>query len=105
MASPGHPILADAIETVVNQVRNDSPLLISQFFVPDIPFLLGWEVLLISGPCLLETSINRALGRDSQMHLGQILSLIGQRPVPNHNHIRTEEKDARQPVCCCGKGK
>jgi hypothetical protein len=69
-SAPGHPILAEAIETLVNQVRNKfTSLDIDARFCPspDISILHSAALLFTTGPCLLGASINRALGRPGQM--------------------------------------
>ena len=98
-SAPGHPILADAIQTVVNQVRNRFTITdIATNFCPnpDITILLQCEVLLISGPCLLGASINRVLGRDGQTQLepGEIISSSAQWPVPGRTIILDQKREA-----------
>jgi hypothetical protein len=56
-SAPGHPFLADAIESVVNHVRNRFTTvdMATKFCPnPDITVLLYCEVLLLTGPCRLE---------------------------------------------------
>jgi hypothetical protein len=74
-AAPGHPYLAKAIETVVNQVRNRfTSVDVDAKFCPSNPgpstfetaALHDSDTLFISGPCLLGASINRVLQRDLQ---------------------------------------
>jgi hypothetical protein len=67
-SSPGHVFLAQAIETVVNQVRNRfTSVDIDASFCPDPLFrvLHRYDTLYTAGPCLLGTSVNRALQRDA----------------------------------------
>jgi hypothetical protein len=68
-AAPGHPYLAKAIETVVNQVRNrftsvdiDATLCPN----PELSISHAYDTLFTAGPCLLGASINRVLGRHPQ---------------------------------------
>jgi hypothetical protein len=72
-AAPGHPYLAKAIETVVNQVRNrfTSVDINAKFcpsnpetFIFDTSILYDSDTLFISGPCLVGASINQVLQRD-----------------------------------------
>lgn len=68
-AAPGHPFLAKAIETVVNQVRNRyTSVDIDATFCPTPNFkvLHMFDVLFTAGPCLLGASMNRVLGRHGQ---------------------------------------
>jgi hypothetical protein len=74
-AAPGHPYLAQAIETVVNQVRNrftsvdiDANFCPSNStkFIFDTSVLHSNDDLFTSGPCLLGASLNRVLRRDLQ---------------------------------------
>jgi hypothetical protein len=63
-AAPGHPYLMQAIETVVNQVRNRFTSLDSDAtFCPDPEFsvLHNYDTLFVAGPCLLGASVNRVL--------------------------------------------
>jgi hypothetical protein len=68
-ATPGHPFLAKAIETVVNQVLNRyTSVDIDATFCPSPNYkvLHNFDVLFTAGPCLLGASINRVLGRHGQ---------------------------------------
>lgn len=75
-AAPGHAFLAQAIETVVNQVRNryTSIDLDASFCEPEprlaerinFKVLHMFDVLFTAGPCLLGASMNRVLGRHGQ---------------------------------------
>jgi hypothetical protein len=68
-AAPGHPFLLQAIETVVNQVRNRFTAVDTDAtFCPDpeISVLHAFDTLFTAGPCLLGASLNRVLGRDPQ---------------------------------------
>jgi hypothetical protein len=74
-AAPGHPYLAKAIETVVNQVRNRfTSVDIDAKFCPSNPetsifitaVLHAYDTLFVGGPCLLGASINQVLRRDFQ---------------------------------------
>lgn len=66
---PGHPFLAKAIETIVNQVRNRwTSVDVDATFCPDpeLSVLHAYDTLFTAGPCLLGASINRVLGRNGQ---------------------------------------
>lgn len=68
-AAPGHPILAKAIETVVNQVRNRfTSIDVDATFCPDPELSVShaYDTLFTAGPCLLGASVNRVLGRHGQ---------------------------------------
>jgi hypothetical protein len=104
-SAPGHPILADAIETVVNQVRNKfTSIDIDARFCPnpDISILHAFALLFTCGPCLLGGSINRALGRPGQMQFepGEIpLSNVQPPvPVPGRTVILNQERLSRRDV-------
>jgi hypothetical protein len=85
-AAPGHPFLAKAIETIVNQVRNRfTSVDIDETFCeyhddrdkiksPELSLLHAYDTLFTAGPCLLGSSINRVLGRPGQtsFHPGEI---------------------------------
>jgi len=71
-ATPGHPFLAKAIESVVNQVRNryTSVDMDGTFCpTPNFKVLHMFDVLFTAGPCLLGASMNRVLGRHGQTPL------------------------------------
>lgn len=64
-AAPGHPFLAQAIETVVNQVRNRFTSVDMDATYcpnPELSVLHAFDTLFTAGPCLLGASINRVLG-------------------------------------------
>jgi hypothetical protein len=68
-AAPGHPFMAHAIQTVVNQVRNRfTSVDIDATFCPNPRYkvLHSFDVLFTAGPCLLGSSMNRVLGRHGQ---------------------------------------
>jgi hypothetical protein len=71
-SAPGHPYLAKAIETVVNQVRNRfTSVDVDATFCgatnhPELSILHAFDTLFTAGPCLLGASINRVLERDAQ---------------------------------------
>jgi hypothetical protein len=76
-SAPGHPFLAKAIETVVNQVRNRfTSVDVDATFCPDPPFsmLHLYDTLYTAGPCLLGASVNRVLGRSpiASFHAGDL---------------------------------
>jgi hypothetical protein len=68
-AAPGHVYLTQAIETVVNSVRNRFTAVDTDAtFCPDpeLSILHAFDTLFTAGPCLLGASINRVLGRHPQ---------------------------------------
>lgn len=68
-SAPGHPYLARAIETVVNQVRNRfTSVDVDATFcpAPELSILHAFDTLFTAGPCLLGASINRVLERNAQ---------------------------------------
>lgn len=68
-AAPGHPVLAKAIETVVNQVRNRfTSVDVDATFCPnpELSVLHAYDTLFTAGPCLLGATLNRLLGRHGQ---------------------------------------
>jgi hypothetical protein len=73
-AAPGHPYLAKAIETMVNQIRNRfTSVDVYARFCPnpatsilETSVLSKYENLFLTGPCLVGTSINQVLRRDLQ---------------------------------------
>jgi hypothetical protein len=76
-AAPGHPFLAKAIETVVNQVRNRfTSVDFDQKFCPnpETTLIHRFAPLFTAGPCRLGASINQVLQRDlhTQFDAGDI---------------------------------
>jgi hypothetical protein len=68
-SAPGHPFLLQAIETVVNQVRNRFTAVDTDATFcpnPEISILHAFDTLFTAGPCLLGASLNRVLGRGLQ---------------------------------------
>ena len=73
-AAPGHPFLAKAIETVVNQVRNrftsvdvdEKFCTNSETSTLETSALHAFDTLYVAGPCLLGASINQVLRRNLQ---------------------------------------
>jgi len=68
-AAPGHPFLAKAIETVVNQIRNRFTSVDTDATFcpnPELSILHAFDTLFTAGPCILGASINRSLGRHGQ---------------------------------------
>ena len=68
-AAPGHPFLLQAIETVVNQVRNRYTSVDTDATFcpnPELSILHAFDTLFTAGPCLLGASINRVFGRHGQ---------------------------------------
>jgi hypothetical protein len=73
-AAPGHPYLAKALETVVNQVRNRFISVdVDAKFCPnpatsvlETSDLVFASTLFVSGPCLSGASINQVLRRNLQ---------------------------------------
>ena len=65
-AAPGHPFLAKAIETLVNQVRNRFSLVdMDHAFCPkpDLFSIRSDKATFVTGSCLLGTSVNNVIGR------------------------------------------
>jgi len=68
-AAPGHPFLAKAIETVVNNIRNRfTSVDVDATFCPnpELSVLHAFDTLFTAGPCILGSVVNKALGRHGQ---------------------------------------
>jgi hypothetical protein len=113
-AAPGHPYLAKALETVVNQVRNRFISVdVDAKFCPnpatsvlETSDLVFASTLFVSGPCLSGASINQVLRRNlqTQFETGDVWRLdaalyssrrqwnVGEYPRP-HSHTTSEQKD------------
>lgn len=77
-ASPGHPFLAKTIEIVVNNIRNrftsvdiDDMLCPDDIHdrLPDLDLSHSFDLLYLTGPCILGGAINHVLGRHYQAHI------------------------------------
>jgi Glycosyltransferase sugar-binding region containing DXD motif len=68
-AAPGHPFLAQTVETVVNNIRNRFTSVDYDDMLCPNPVLSvshSFDVLFTTGPCILGASINRVLQRHAQ---------------------------------------
>jgi hypothetical protein len=93
-AAPGHPFLALAIQTVVNQVRNRfTSVDVDATFCPnpELSVLHAFDTLFTAGPCLLGASLNRVLGRhgQTQFEAGEIQTSVA---VPGRTIILHQNK-------------
>jgi hypothetical protein len=77
-ASPGHPFLARTIQIVVNNIRNrstsvdiDDMLCPDKTYhrLPDLDLSHSFDLLYLTGPCILGGAINDVLGRHMQTHI------------------------------------
>jgi len=77
-ASPGHPFLARTIQSVVNNVRNRATsvdiddMLCPDYIhhrLPDLDLSHSFDLLYLTGPCILGGAINAVLGRHMQTHI------------------------------------
>jgi hypothetical protein len=92
-SAPGHPYLAKAIETVVNQVRNRfTSVDVDATFCPDpeLSILHAFDTLFTAGPCLLGSSINRVLGRHGQTQFeAGVIATSSEMPVTDGSPAST----------------
>ncbi|KAL3915486.1 MAG: hypothetical protein SGILL_005630 [Bacillariaceae sp.] len=97
-AAPGHPFLAKAIETVVNQVRGRfTGVDIANSFCPqpELSLLHAHDVLFLTGPCLLGGSVNKFLGLHGQhpFEIGEIETLdLQSAPIPGRAIVLEQRK-------------
>lgn len=77
-SAPGHPFIARTIELVVNSIRNrftavdfDDMLCPKQenHPFPDLDLSHSFDLLYLSGPCILGSAINDVIGRHMQAHI------------------------------------
>lgn len=77
-ASPGHPFLARTIQIVVNSIRNrltsvdiDDMLCPDKIHhrFPDLDLSHSFDLLYLTGPCILGGAMNDVLGRHMQTHI------------------------------------
>jgi hypothetical protein len=68
-AAPGHPFLAKAIETIVNNIQQRyTSIDMAQMHcpAPELSVITSFSPLFVAGPCMLGGTINRVLGRHGQ---------------------------------------
>lgn len=80
-SAPGHPIIAQAIKTVVNNVQNRfTSLDIMNTYCPDpdLHLMHMYDVLFTAGPCVLGASVNQVFGRDrnTKYEAGDVYSQV-----------------------------
>jgi len=97
-SAPGHPFLAKAIETVVNNVRNKfTSLDVMNTLCPNPDFTVSnsYDVLFITGPCLLGWSVNMVLGRDpqDQFEHGNLTAKESNQGIPGKSIILMQRKN------------
>jgi hypothetical protein len=100
--APGHPFLAKAIETVVNNVR-------SRFTVaeydnmfcpnPEISIIRNHDDLFTSGPCILGAAVNYVLGRhgQDQFEQGELNHENANVTIPGRSIILQDNKHDVRP--------
>ena len=96
-AAPGHPFLAKAIETVINQVRNRfTSVDVDATFCPnpELSILHAFDTLFSAGPCLLGASVNRVLGlrAQNQFKAGEIQPAENVPTIPGRTIILNQNK-------------
>jgi hypothetical protein len=96
-AAPGHPFIAKVVEMVVNVVRN-------RFTSVDIDDMLcpnpnlghshDWDLLFITGPCLLGAAINVILGKSMQSSIepGELKTMSHDILIPGRTIILAQNK-------------
>ncbi len=68
-AAPGHPFLAQIVETVVNNIRNRfTSVDVDNMLCPNVETSVphAFDTLFTAGPCIMGASVNKALGRHGQ---------------------------------------
>mmetsp|Transcript_19621 Transcript_19621/g.30248 ORF Transcript_19621/g.30248 Transcript_19621/m.30248 type:complete len:755 (-) Transcript_19621:44-2308(-) len=81
-AAPGHSILANAIQNVVNNARNRfTSVDMDNMFCPnpELSILHAFDTLFTAGPCILGATINEVMGRNRQTQFEP-----GTLPDPQH---------------------
>lgn len=71
-AAPGHPFIAKVIEMVINIVRNRYTAVDIDDMLcprPNLGHSHDWDLLFITGPCVLGAAINSILGKDMQSNI------------------------------------
>lgn len=87
-AAPGHPFIAKAVETVVNNVRNRfTSVDYDNMFCPnpELSIMHSFDTLFTAGPCIMGGSVNMALGRHGQTSF--VPGEIDLSQVPNSKKI------------------
>lgn len=96
-SSPGHPFIAKAVELIVNQIRN-------RFTAVDIDNMLcpnvaldhshAWDLLFVTGPCIIGAAINAVLGNHMQAHIvpGTLNTSTADVDIPGRSIILSQNK-------------
>ncbi len=96
--APGHPFIAKAIELIVNQVLN-------RFTAVDIDNMLcpgvaldhshAWDLLYITGPCIIGAAINVLLGKHMQSDIipGYLNTSSALSEIPGRSIILSQNKE------------
>jgi hypothetical protein len=90
-AAPGHPIIARAVEDLLNRILNRQDYydmegsVCSQNPDSEIWKLRSFPILLVTGPCALGISVNGALGRDNLVQ-GFDLGWLPEGRFPDDDH-------------------
>lgn len=97
-AAPGHPFIAKSLEMIVNQIRN-------RFTAVDIDNMLcpgvalehshAWDLLFITGPCVIGAAINVVLGRSLQSEIipGDLMTSQAEGEIPGRSIILSQNKN------------
>ena len=97
-AAPGHPFIAKALETIVNQIRN-------RFTGVDIDDMLcpgvaldhshSWDLLFLTGPCAIGGAINAVMDKHMQnpIHPGELCTADANMAVPGRTIILSQNKN------------
>lgn len=97
-AQPGHPFIAKALEMIVNKIRN-------RFTAVDIDNMLcpgvaldhshAWDLLYVTGPCIIGAAINVVLGRHMQSEIipGDLNTFEAEVEIPGRSIILSQNKE------------
>jgi hypothetical protein len=96
-AAPGHPFMAKVIEMVINIVRNRYTAVDIDDMLcpnPNLGHSHDWDLLFITGPCVLGAAINSILGKDMQSTIepGELSTMGHDHLIPGKTIILSQNK-------------
>lgn len=96
-AAPGHPFIAKVIEMVINIVRNRYTAVDIDDMLcprPNLGHSHDWDLLFITGPCVLGAAINSILGKDMQSNVepGELNTIGLYHLIPGRTIILSQNK-------------
>ena len=96
-SAPGHPFLAKAIETIVNNILErftSVDMAAMHCPMPEMSVITSFSPLFVAGPCMLGSTINQVLGRHRQTNFeaGELVHSDDALQIPGRTIILDQNK-------------